>query len=38
MAKSCANILTQKADVQAEMDKLKTTLTDVYTKDVKPNI
>ncbi|GAC1595808.1 MAG: ABC transporter substrate-binding protein [Acidimicrobiales bacterium] len=38
MAKSCANILTQKADVQAEMDKLKTTLSDIYTRDVKPNV
>jgi len=38
MAKSCANILTQKGDVQAEMDKLKTTLTGIYNQDVKPNI
>jgi hypothetical protein len=38
MAKSCASILTQKADVQSSMDQLKTTLTGIYTNDVKPNI
>jgi sn-glycerol 3-phosphate transport system substrate-binding protein len=38
MAKSSANILTQQAAVQGEMDKLKTTLEGIYQKDVKPNI
>jgi sn-glycerol 3-phosphate transport system substrate-binding protein len=38
MAKSCANILTQQADVQGEMDALKKTLTTIYERDVKPNV
>jgi sn-glycerol 3-phosphate transport system substrate-binding protein len=38
MAKTCANILTQQADVQSEMDALKTTLETIYTRDVKPNL
>jgi sn-glycerol 3-phosphate transport system substrate-binding protein len=38
MAEACANILTQQADVQSEMDTLKTTLTTIYDRDVKPNV
>lgn len=38
MANSCANILTQQADVQAEMDSLKETLQTIYDRDVKPNV
>jgi sn-glycerol 3-phosphate transport system substrate-binding protein len=38
MANSCANILTQQADVQAEMDSLKTKLETIYERDVKPNV
>lgn len=38
MAKSCQKILTQKADVQSEMDSLKTTLEKIYTTQVKPNL
>jgi sn-glycerol 3-phosphate transport system substrate-binding protein len=38
MAKSCANILTQRADPQSEMTALKNTLTGIYDQDVKPNL
>jgi sn-glycerol 3-phosphate transport system substrate-binding protein len=38
MAKSCANILTQQADVHSEMTALKATLTGIYDQDVKPNL
>lgn len=38
MAKTCAAILTQQADVQSELDKLKDTLQGIYDNDVKPNI
>jgi sn-glycerol 3-phosphate transport system substrate-binding protein len=38
MAKTCANILTQQADVQTELDTLKTALETIYTRDVKPNL
>jgi sn-glycerol 3-phosphate transport system substrate-binding protein len=38
MAKTCANILTSQADVQTELDALKTTLETIYTRDVKPNL
>src|SRR3954452_125640 len=38
MANSCANILTQQADVQGEMDSLKQKLTTIYERDVKPNV
>ncbi|WP_369133549.1 ABC transporter substrate-binding protein [Modestobacter sp. I12A-02662] len=38
MAKTCANILTSQADVQAELDALKTTLETIYTRDVEPNL
>ena len=38
MAQSMANILTQQADVQGEMDALKETLTTIYERDVKPNV
>jgi sn-glycerol 3-phosphate transport system substrate-binding protein len=38
MAKTCANILTQQADVQTELDALKGTLETIYTRDVAPNI
>lgn len=38
MAKSCANILTQQASVQSEMDSLKTTLSTIYDRDVKAHI
>jgi hypothetical protein len=35
---SCANILTQQADVQTEMVALKKTLSGIYDQDVKPNL
>ena len=35
---SCANILTQQADVQTEMVALKKTLAGIYDQDVKPNL
>ena len=38
MAKTCANILTSQADVQSELDSLKTTLETIYTRDVEPNL
>jgi len=38
MAKTCANILTQQADVQSELTALKGTLETIYTRDVEPNI
>ncbi|WP_433559834.1 ABC transporter substrate-binding protein [Pseudonocardia xinjiangensis] len=38
MAKTCANILTQQADPQAELTALKKTLTGIYDQDVKPNL
>ena len=38
MANSCANILTQQADVQTEMTALKQALTTIYDRDVKPNV
>ncbi len=38
MAKTCANILTQQANVQSEMDSLKSTLTTIYQRDVKPHV
>jgi sn-glycerol 3-phosphate transport system substrate-binding protein len=38
MAKTCANILTSQADVQGELDALKTTLETIYTRDVEPNL
>ncbi|SDY08357.1 carbohydrate ABC transporter substrate-binding protein, CUT1 family (TC 3.A.1.1.-) [Modestobacter sp. DSM 44400] len=38
MAKTCANILTSQADVQSELDGLKTTLETIYNRDVAPNI
>ena len=38
MAKTCANILTQQADVQSQLDTLKTTLETIYNRDVKPNL
>jgi sn-glycerol 3-phosphate transport system substrate-binding protein len=38
MGKSCANILTQQADVRAEMVALKKTLSGIYDQDVKPNL
>jgi sn-glycerol 3-phosphate transport system substrate-binding protein len=38
MAKTCANILTSQADVQSELDALKTTLETIYTRDVQPNL
>jgi sn-glycerol 3-phosphate transport system substrate-binding protein len=38
MAKSCASILTQQADVKSTMTALKTTLSGIYDQDVKPNL
>jgi sn-glycerol 3-phosphate transport system substrate-binding protein len=38
LARTCANILTSKADVQTELDALKTTLETIYTRDVQPNL
>ena len=38
MAKTCANILTQQAPVQSQLDTLKTTLETIYNRDVKPNL
>jgi sn-glycerol 3-phosphate transport system substrate-binding protein len=38
IANSCANILTQQANVQSEMAALKTKLTTIYERDVKPNV
>ncbi|MPQ97481.1 extracellular solute-binding protein [Modestobacter sp. I12A-02628] len=38
MANSCANILTQQADVAGEMSALKAALTTIYDRDVKPNL
>ena len=38
MAKTCANILTQQADTQGELTKLKATLEKIYTTTVQPNI
>jgi sn-glycerol 3-phosphate transport system substrate-binding protein len=38
IATSMANVLTGQADVKAELGKLKTTLTTIYDRDVKPNI
>jgi sn-glycerol 3-phosphate transport system substrate-binding protein len=38
MATTCANILTQQADVKSELTALKGALTTIYDRDVKPNI
>lgn len=38
MANACANILTERRSVQAEMDALHATLTGIYDKSVKPNL
>ena len=38
IAKSCANILTQRSGVQSEMDSLRTTLSTIYTRDVKAHV
>ena len=38
MAQACANMLTQQADVKTEMTNLKSALTTIYTRDVKPNL
>lgn len=38
MAKACANILTQQKDAKTELAALKTTLSGIYTKDVKAHI
>ncbi|MER5673143.1 ABC transporter substrate-binding protein [Pseudonocardia alni] len=38
IAKTCANILNQRADVQGELTTLKGTLTRIFDTDVKPNI
>ncbi|MBN9799438.1 ABC transporter substrate-binding protein [Pseudonocardia sp. UM4_GMWB1] len=38
IARTCANILNQRADVQGELTTLKGTLTRIFDTDVKPNI
>jgi len=38
MAETCANILTQQADVQGELESLKQTLQTIFDRDVKPNV
>ncbi|WP_224386520.1 ABC transporter substrate-binding protein [Pseudonocardia sp. ICBG1293] len=38
IARTCANILNQRADVQTELTTLRTTLTGIFDTDVKPNI
>lgn len=38
IARTCANILNQRADVQSELTTLKGTLTRIFDTDVKPNI
>ncbi|MEQ3552335.1 ABC transporter substrate-binding protein [Pseudonocardia nematodicida] len=38
IARACANILTQQADVQAELTTLKGTLAGIYDGDVAPNL
>jgi sn-glycerol 3-phosphate transport system substrate-binding protein len=38
MAMSMANVLTQQAGVQGEMDALKQKLTTIYERDVEPNV
>ncbi len=38
MAKTCANILTSRADTATELGRPRTTLEKIYTTAVKPNV